>query len=67
MIFASYLFDMKLTSRICKEFKKLNTKKPNNPSSQQKINIFSHQGNTNQNYIEMSPVPSQNGYHQENK
>jgi hypothetical protein len=30
-------------------------------------NIFSHQGNANQSYIEILPYPSRNGYHQENK
>jgi hypothetical protein len=31
------------------------------------FNIFSHQGNVNQNDTEIPSHPSQNGYHQENK
>jgi hypothetical protein len=31
------------------------------------FNIFNHQGNANQNYIEIPSHPSQIGYHQENK
>jgi hypothetical protein len=31
------------------------------------FNIFSHQGNANQNSTEILPHASQNGYHQENK
>jgi hypothetical protein len=31
------------------------------------LNIFTHQGSGNQNYIENPSHPSQNGYHQENK
>jgi hypothetical protein len=31
------------------------------------FNIFNHQGNGNQNNIEVSSHPSQNGCHQENK
>jgi hypothetical protein len=30
------------------------------------FNIFSHQGNANQNYNEIPSYPSQNGYAQEN-
>jgi hypothetical protein len=29
--------------------------------------IFSHQGNANQSYTDITFHPSQNGYHQENK
>jgi hypothetical protein len=32
-----------------------------------KINILSHQGNANQNDIEIPSHPSQNGYQQENE
>jgi hypothetical protein len=28
------------------------------------LNILGYKGNTNQNYIEIPPHPSQNGYHQ---
>jgi hypothetical protein len=31
------------------------------------FNILSHQGNANQNYIEISFHPCHSGYHQENK
>jgi hypothetical protein len=31
------------------------------------LNISGHKGNANQNYTEIPPYPSQNGYHQQHK